>query len=123
MFNSLVAADYEPVDCFDFKDLRKKNIIGKLFKKFEAKSPGTPVEKCSQSAKEKNVQLFGIQNKKGKILCREGDEKIWEQDPNAKIGNKCKNGIGFKKSVFIYRKSRRAGNTSRSVCLPILYTL
>ena len=115
MFNSLVAADYEPIKCLDFKDLKNKNIIGKLFKKFDAKSPGTPVEKCSQSAKEKNVQRFGIQYKKGKILCREVDEKILGQDPTAKIGNKCKNGIGFKNSIFIYRKSREAGNMSRSV--------
>ena len=113
MFTSLVAPD-EPVGCYSLRILRKQKIrIGKTFKQFEAKPPGTPLEKCGQSAKEKNVKLFGIQEKKGKILCREIDEKSW--NPNVKTAKKCKNNIGFKKSVFIYRKNPRAGNITRLV--------
>jgi len=102
-----VSADYEPLGCYNLKKLKQQNVVSQIFKKFTAK-PGSPLKDCAQKAEEINTPLFGIQKKKGKILCRAGDEAKW--DPNAKISNKCKNSIGIGNSVFVYRKSRITGN-------------
>jgi len=101
-----VSADYEPLGCYNLKKLKQQNVVSQIFKKFTAK-PGSPLKDCAQKAEEINTPLFGIQKKKGKILCRAGDESKW--DPNAKISNKCKNSIGIGNSVFVYRKSRITG--------------
>ena len=110
-FNSLVDADYEPLGCFNLRALKKEKILGKVFKKLEARSSGTPLENCGQSAQGKNVQLFGIyyQKKKGRmlILCREGHEGRWHS--NAKASRRCKSRIGRRNSVFIYRVNRTEG--------------
>ena len=111
LFNSLVDTDYEPLGCFNLRTLKKEKILGNVFKKFEASSSGTPLENCGQSAQEKNAQLFGIYYRKIKgrklILCQEGDEKQWHS--NAKASRGCKNRIGRKDSVFIYRVNRTEG--------------
>ena len=111
LFNSLVDADYEPLGCFNLRALKKEKILGNVFKKLEASSSGTPLESCGQSAQGKNVQLFGIYYRKKKsrmlILCREGDDQRWHS--NAKASRRCKNRIGRRYSVFIYRVNRTEG--------------
>ena len=94
----LATPDYVSLGCFDFQYLKKKNILGANLK---SKPHPEPFETCSQIAKDRRVQKFGIRKKKGQIQCRM-IEKEWY--PNAKKSKNCKEKAGSGKSIFIYRK-------------------
>ena len=94
----LATPDYVSLGCFDFQYLKKKNILGANLK---SKPHPEPFETCSQIAKDRRVQKFGIRKKKGQLQCQMV-EKEWY--PNAKKSKKCKEKAGSGKSIFIYRK-------------------
>ncbi|XP_074622909.1 uncharacterized protein LOC141881127 isoform X2 [Acropora palmata] len=89
--------DYVSLGCFDFQYLKKRNILGANLK---SESRAEPFETCSQIAKDRRVQKFGIRKKKGQIQCQM-IEKEWYS--NAKKSKKCKEKAGSGKSIFIYR--------------------
>ncbi|KAL9968259.1 hypothetical protein ACROYT_G026611 [Oculina patagonica] len=103
-----VFENYKPVGCYSLKKLRKLKIFGKESYKKTRVTSATPFDQCIPEAKENNYEIIGIQKIKKSIICRKGNEKQWKPDAAIKKLNpkKCKNDVGSKRSIFIYRRSQ-----------------
>ncbi len=83
-------------------------VFGKdAYKKTKATS-ATPFDQCIPEAKVNDYEIIGIQKIKKNIVCRNGNAEQWKPDAAIKKldPDDCKNDVGSKKSIFIYRKSQ-----------------
>ncbi|KAL9968257.1 hypothetical protein ACROYT_G026609 [Oculina patagonica] len=118
-----VPENFEPVGCYSFAALKKVKIFGKdAYKKTKATS-ATPFDQCTPEAKENDYEIIGIQKIKKNIVCRKGNEEQWKPDADIKKldPDDCKNDVGSKKSIFIYRKSQIPENNKQCTFKDKLY--
>ena len=100
---NLVQDNYKPVGCYSFKEMKKKlKIFGKKAYKNTKATSEKPLDQCIPDANENNYDIIGIQKIKENIICRKGNK-----EPDASIEKldlkNCKNKVGSKKTIFIYR--------------------
>ena len=94
--------------------MKKLKIFGKKpFKK--TKASGNPLVQCITAAKDNDYAVIGIQKIKNKIICRGGNVNEVQLKPGGVLEKykldqkKCKNGVGSKKTILIYRKKSNPG--------------